>query len=633
MLDAIREHTQGWLAKVILAAITIPFALVGIDSYLRQAGSNVPIAKVGEDIVSVQEYGGALQNLRNQLISEGKTDPSVIEKPEVKQSVLDRLITNHLLSQEIKRAKFIVGDDQLSQYIIALPDFQENGKFSQKVYDDLLASNHLTPSKFEAKIRADLLSQQARQGLARLAYMSQPLLEQTLKTEHQQREVSTAEIKTADFVSQVKIDPSEVTAYYEKHKESFRVPEQVKLEFVLMSATSLITGIQVSEDEVKKYYQDNAGKFQGDEQRRASHILITFGVNPTPEAKAAAKKKAEDILAQIRKSPKSFEELARKYSQDPGSAEKGGDLGLFGRGAMVKPFEDTVYAMTPGTVSDVVESEFGYHIIKLTEISGHAQDYDSAKAQIKADILYQKALDKFTEQAENFSNLAYEQSSSLKPVADAFGLQVQTTDWLSRADGAKFFKSDKFISSVFSDEVLKEHRNTEAVEVSPNNLISARVVDYKPAAPRSFDEVKGGIEDYLKLEKAAQLAAKAGDTALASLQQGKEVDSLEWIPSVTVDRKDAQGLTDLAMTNLFKINTTKLPAYAGLLDGNKGYLLVKVIKVNDIAATDDTGKKTQELELKSALASEYVSAYVSSLRAKTKIEVNEQLLNAGTLNN
>ncbi|HEY0268615.1 MAG TPA: SurA N-terminal domain-containing protein, partial [Methyloradius sp.] len=252
MLDAIREHTQGWLAKVILAAITIPFALVGIDSYLRQAGSNVPIAKVGEDTVSVQEYGSALQNLRNQLISEGKTDPAVIEKPEVKQSVLDHLITNHLLGQEIKRAKFIIGDDQLSQYIIALPEFQENGKFSQKVYDELLASNRLTPSKFEAKIRADLLDQQARQGLARLAYLPQPLIEQTLRTEHQQREVSTAEIKTADFISQVKIDPAEVTAYYEKHKESFRVPEQVKLEFVLMSVTSLIPGIQVSEDEVKK---------------------------------------------------------------------------------------------------------------------------------------------------------------------------------------------------------------------------------------------------------------------------------------------------------------------------------------------------------------------------------------------
>jgi len=181
--------------------------------------------------------------------------------------------------------------------------------------------------------------------------------------------------------------------------------------------------------------------------------------------------------------------------------------------------------------------------------------------------------------------------------------------------------------------VLKEHRNTEAVEVSPNNLISARVVDYKPAAPRTFDEVKGGIEDYLKLEKAAQLAAKAGDSALANLQQGKEVASLEWIPSVTVDRKDAQGLTDLAMSNLFKINTGKLPAYAGLIDGNKGYLLVKVIKVNDVAATDDAGKKAQELELKSALASEYVAAYVSSLKAKTKIEVNQQLLNAGTLNN
>ncbi|HSH72990.1 MAG TPA: SurA N-terminal domain-containing protein [Methylophilaceae bacterium] len=632
MLELIRERSKGWLAKAILALITVPFALFGIDAYLRDAGSSAPIAKVNGEAISVQEYSNAMQSLRNRLQAQGEKDLSILESPEIKESQLNRLIATRLVNSEVRNAKFRISDEQLSKYILGLPEFQENGQFSQQQYDSLLKQNQLSPSKFESSIRSDLLAQQAREGLATLAYFPQSITEKSLKAEHQQREVSVAEIKTADFISQVKIDPSQVKAYYETNKDKFRVPEQVKLEFVLMSANSLIMGMQVSEDDVKKYYAENASKFQGNEQRRASHILIGFGVSATPQAKLDAKKKAEDVLAEVKKNPAKFAELAKKYSQDPGSAEKGGDLGLFGRGTMVKSFDEAVFNMTPGAISDLVESEFGYHIIKLTEISGQAQGYDAVKPQIRAELMYQKSLAKFSEQAENFSNMVYEQSSSLKPAADAFGLQVQKTDWLSRADGAKFFKNDKLMNLVFTDEVLKDKRNTEAVEVSNSSLVSARIVDYKPAAPRTFDEVKAGIEDYLKLEAAAKLASQKGEATLVTLRDGKAATALEWIPSVVVTRKDAQGLTDLAMSQVFKIDTSKLPAYAGIADSRKGYLLVKVTRVDDTLATDDSAKKAAELELQQALSTEYAAAYISSLKDKAKITVNKQLLGTSSTN-
>lgn len=631
MLDAIREHSKGWLAKLILAAITIPFALVGIDSYLRDAGSNVAIAKVGKDTVSVQEYGTTLQRLRNQLQEEGKTDPSVLDDPDVKRSLLDRLIASKLLNAEAKKAGLRISDEQLHDYLLSLPGFQRDGKFSEELYYQLLASNKKTASQFEGELRSDILLQQTRQGIVSAAFMPKTVIANNLGVESQQREVSIAEIKTADYLPQVQVTPEEVQAYYDQHKDKFRVPELVKLEFALLSVASLITQTPVSDEEIKQYYDENASKFQGDEQRRASHILIGFGVNATPEAKQAARKKAEEVLAEVKKSPANFADLAKKYSQDPGSAEKGGDLGFFGRGMMVKPFEDAVYTMQPGSISNIVESEFGYHIIKLTEITGQAQSFDAAKTQIRADILYQKAQAKFSEQAENFSNMVYEQSGSLQPVADAFGLQVQTSGWLSRADAAKFFKSDKLVNSIFSDEVLKEHRNSEAVEVTPNNLVSARVVDYKPAAPRTFDEVKGGIQEYLKIEKASKLATKDGEDALAALKAGKSVSHLDWIPPVVVDRKNAQGLSDLAMTNLFKVDATTLPAYGGVADINKGYLLIKVNQVLNHLDADENQQKAANAEFRSALAAEYLAAYVKSLRAKTKVTVNEQLLNAGSL--
>ncbi|CAG0970072.1 Peptidyl-prolyl cis-trans isomerase D [Methylophilaceae bacterium] len=632
MLEAIRERTKGWLAKVILALITVPFALFGIDQYLQGAGSNVPIAKIDGDVITVQEYGNSLQNLRNRLQSEGQTDLSILDRPELRQSVLDKLINDKLLNLEVKRANFNISDEQLSQYITSMPEFNRDGKFSEEIYYQILTQNRMTLKEFEGAIRQDLKAQQAREGFASLAYVPDSLAEQTLKAELQSREVSVAEIKTADFLSQVKIEPAQVKEYYEKNKDKLRTPEQVQLEFVFMAANTLLPGMQVTEDEIRKFYADNADKFQGDEQRRASHILIGFGVSPTPEAKEEARKKAEQVLAEVKSNSDQFAELAKKYSQDPGSAGNGGDLGMFGRGVMVKSFDDAVFSMTPGAVSDLVESEFGYHIIKLTEISGESQSFESVKPQIRGELIYQKAVAKFTEQAEDFSNIVYEQSTSLEPAAKAFGLEVQRTPWMSREDVAKVFKSDKMRDMVFSDDVLKEGRNSEAVEVGPNSLMAARVVEHKPSAPKAFEEVQAGIEDFLKLEQAAKLAIKKGEEALAELRQGKSVKDLDWIPPVLVDRKNAQGLTELTMSNAFKVDTDKLPGYAGVADANKGFLLIKVSAVEAALPEDENERQMAKVELQTALAAEYVDAYLKSLRSKNKVTINQQLLQSSSAN-
>lgn len=626
MLEAIRSRSQGWLAKLILILITVPFALFGIDAYLKNAGSGASVAKVDGDKISIQEYRNAMQSLRDRMQREGSKDLAALDSPAVKQSVLDRLINTRVLNAEVTDRKFKISNEQLTQFIIGLPEFQQGGKFSQEVYDKLLSQNQMTPSQFENKMRGELLVEQVRDGIPGLAFTSSAVEESVLKVEHQQREVTVAEIKSKDFISQVKVDPAEVKAYYEKHKDKFKVPEQVKLEFVMLSANNLIPQMQVTDEESKKFYQENASKFQGDEQRRASHILIGFGASPTPASKAEAKKKAEQVLAEVKKNPAKFADLAKKYSQDPGSGEKGGDLGLFARGAMVKPFEDAAYSMKVGDVSGLVESQFGYHIIKLTEIAGKGQGYDSLKPQIRAELMYQKALAKFSEEAENFSSMVYEQSTSLQPAADAFHVPVQKSEWLSYADGAKFFKSDKLMTLVFTDEVLKDKRNTEAVEVSSNTLVAARVVDYKPSAPRSFDEVKAGIEDFLKIEKATKLAIDKGAAALADLKAGKAVTGIDWINSVVVDRKNAQGLTDLTMSNVFKIDASKLPAYAGVADSKKGYLLIKVTGVQSKLTDDEAAKKAALVDLRTALAAEYGSAYLGALKADKKIYVNSRLM-------
>lgn len=634
MLDQIRTVAQGWVGKALLALITIPFALFGIDSYLSGAGNSATVAKVGGNNISIQEYDNALKNMRNRLQSEKKIDPAELDSPEIKSMVLNQLINKQLLNDEIQHAKYAISDEQLATYITGMPEFQKDGKFSQELYDQTLTQNQLTPNKFEAGMRADLLAQQAQNGISKLGFISNARADNISSITNQQRVVTVSEIKTKDFVSQAIVTPAEVKAYYELHKNKLINPEQVKIEFLLLSATNLITGMTVDDAEVKKFYDENTDKFQGTEQRNASHILIAFGVSPTPEKKQEAKAKAEAILAEIKKNPKSFETLAIKNSEDPGSAVKGGDLGSFARGAMVKPFEDAAFSLKVNEVSNLVESEFGYHIIKITGITGANTDFETLKPQIKGDLMFKKAQEEFAKQAEGFSNMVYEQSGSLAPAAKVYGGQVQKSDWLSREVGAKFFKNnEKIMNLVFSNEVLKDKRNTEAVEISPNNLVSARVVDYKAASPKSFDEVKSGIEALLKLEAASKLAVSKGQAALKDLREGKEVDGIEWIPEVTIDRKTAQGLTELAMSQAFKTNVAKLPAYSGLADSKQGYLLVKVIKVNTLLPTDAEAQKLAKDELNAALASEYLAAYKQSLREKVKVTVNEKLLLSNTENN
>lgn len=626
MLEALRKHTQGWMAKIILALIVVPFALFGIDSYLNQAGGQVAVAKVDGQKISLQEYSNAVENARNYLQSQGqKVDSTLLESPAFKQSILDSIITRRLVEGAIQDYRFKISDEQLSQHILGMPEFQNNGKFSEDTYNQLLSQNKLTPAKFEQNIRKDMAVQQVREGLSSLVFMPQKVAEQALVSEFEQREVTVAEVKVMDFMNQVNVTPEQIQAYYNQHKTKFIAPAKVKLQFALLSAAGLVGQVSVTDEEVKQDYEENAAKYQGNEQRQASHILIGFNGNATAEEKAAAKEKAESILKQVKANPKNFEKLAIEFSQDTGSAAKGGDLGSFGRGAMVKPFENAAFSMKVGDISDLVESEFGYHIIKLTGITGESSDFDSMKLKIKAELLFQKAQAKYAELADDFGNTVYEQSGSLEPVAKKFNVQVQTTPAMTKDEIAKFFKNERLASMVFSDEVLKEKRNTEAVEISPNNLIAARAVEYTPEAPRSFDEVKGGIEALLKSEAAGKLAKQKGEALLADLKAGKAVDA-DWITPVTIDRRNAQGLTDSVMRNVFKVNTHSLPAYYGFNEANQGYTLIKVISVNqklkDSPDVADRGYKAYQ----AALGAEMSRAYVESLKANKNIQFNSKVL-------
>ena len=623
MLDKFRSYAQTKAAQVILALVLIPFALFGIDSYLNQAGNNLSIAKVDGYKIALPEYNRAIENVRNRIMSEGKkVDPAMFDSFEFKESVVDGLITKQLINNDIKKSQFKITDQQLSQYIIGMPDFQKDGKFSQELYDKVLQNNQLNPKKFEESIRNDLLIQQVRDGLQKLTFIPPNNLTETLKATSQQREVTVAEFKTKEYMAKANISEKDMQAFYDQNKSKFLAPEQVKAEFVVFSLTSILPSITVSEDEVKAFYKTNADKYQNQQQREASHILIAASKNAAPAEKAKAKAKAEDVLGQIKKNPKQFEELATKYSQDPESAKKGGDLGAFGRGMMVKPFDDAVFSMKVNEISGIVESDFGYHIIKLTRVIGEGGGFDAIKTQIKAELIYQKAQDKYAALAEDFSNKVYEQSSSLDVVSKKFNLPIQKTDWISQNESDKFFKNEALMNALYSKESIKDRRNTEAIEVTPNNLISARVVDYKAQSTKPFAEVKKSIEDYLKFEAAKKLVATEGEAALKSVADASR--KIDWQATVLVDRKNTKGLSQAITNQAYKMPTDKLPSYSGFVDGNNGYVIIKVSKVAFPNDDNEENKKEFAASYAEALSSEYLSAYLKGLKAKSSVSVNQK---------
>ncbi|MEY3815558.1 peptidylprolyl isomerase [Candidatus Methylopumilus universalis] len=627
MLDKFRSYAQTKAAQVILALVLIPFALFGIDSYLNQAGNNLSIAKVDGYKIALPEYNRAIENVRNRMMSEGKkVDPAMFDSFEFKESVVDGLITKQLINNDIKKSQFKITDQQLSQYIIGMPDFQKDGKFSQELYDKVLQNNQLNPKKFEESIRNDLLIQQVRDGLQKLTFIPPNNLTETLKATSQQREVTVAEFKTKEYMAKANISEKDMQTFYDQNKSKFLAPEQVKAEFVVFSLTSILPSITVSEDEVKAFYKTNADKYQNQQQREASHILIAASKNAAPAEKAKAKAKAEDVLGQIKKNPKQFEELATKYSQDPESAKKGGDLGAFGRGMMVKPFDDAVFSMKVNEISGIVESDFGYHIIKLTKVIGEGGGFDAIKPQIKAELIYQKAQDKYAALAEDFSNKVYEQSSSLDVVSKKFNLPIQKTDWISRNESDKFFKNEALMNALYSKESIKDRRNTEAIEVTPNNLISARVVDYKAQSTKPFAEVKKSIEDYLKFEAAKKLVATEGEAALKSVADASR--KIDWQATVLVDRKNTKGLSQAVTNHAYKMPTDKLPSYSGFVDGNNGYVIVKVSKVAFPNDDNEENKKEFASSYTEALSSEYLSAYLKGLKAKSSVSVNQKFFEA-----
>ncbi|TXF11244.1 SurA N-terminal domain-containing protein [Pelomicrobium methylotrophicum] len=630
MFDFVRNRKR--IVQVVLILIIIPFALWGVESY-RMSGNTAEVAEVDGTAITQREFEEALREEQERLREalRGQVDASMLGSAQLRQAVLEQLVQQRLLLTRARALGFAVPDAQLVDLIKNIETFHKDGQFSQERYEFLLRQRGLTPVVFEERVRQEVMIRQLGDPFSGFDFVTKPIVERIIRIAEQKREVSQYTLSTEQYLSRVSVDEAAAKGYYDSHAGEFRVPEQVKVDYLVLSPDTLEAKVQVSEDEIKAYYESHKAEFGAPEERAASHILVKVGAGASSEERAAARKKAESILAQAQKDPGRFAELARKYSDDPGSAGKGGDLGLFQRGTMVKSFDDAVFSMKPGEIRGPVESEFGYHVIKLNEIKeSTVRPLAEVKQAIEREVRRQKASRRLSEVAEQFSNLVYEQSESLKPAAEALGLQVETSGWIGRNGmGAPFPVNERLLEAMFSDDAIKEHRNTEAIEVRPNTLVAVRVVEHKPAATRPFEEVRQEIVQRLKRERAAEMAAKEGQALLAKLTQGEAVD-LPWSRPITVSRQQPHGLPQDAVRDVFRVPAGQLPAYVGVQMPEGGFALYRVSKVIDIGEIDAPKRQAWAQQLSQLLAQEEYKAFLESVRSQAKVKINREWLQAGT---
>jgi peptidyl-prolyl cis-trans isomerase D len=616
------------VVQVILALITLPFAFFGVDYYFRGGGSATEVARVGGDTINQAEFANAIRDQQDRMRQQGGKDydPAMFNSPEVRFSMLEQLIGQRVLDQEVRRSNLRVSDTQLAQFIGELAPFQEEGKFSRARYEQLLTSQGMTPVMFEQRVRQELTLAPLQEPIANGNITAKSNVERYLGLLDQQREAAVASVPADAYLKEVKVDDAAVKAFYDANQALFQVPDAVKIEYLSLTPQSLIGQIGADPAEVKKQYDDNVKQYTKAEERQASHILVAVKPDASDADKAAAKQKAEALAAQARKTPAKFAELAKQNSQDPGSAAQGGDLGTFARdGSMVKPFEDAVFSGKQGDIVGPVQTDFGWHIIRITGITpGKTQSFDEAKGAIEQELKRQKATRKFVEAADQFQNLVYEQADSLQAAAKGLNLEVKTTPMLTRAQLQALAQNNaKFVQAVFSPESLQAKRNTEAIEVAPNTLMAARVVEYKSTATRPFDDVKVEVRRQLERNAASELAQKTGKEKLALLQQGKDA-GLSFGKPVTLTRNQPQpGFAPDAVIKIFQANADKMPAYLGVAAERGAFAIYKVIKVVPAQAPDPERLKAFNNRVGDQVGHELFNAYLASLKSKADVRINQ----------
>ena len=627
MFEAIRKHSK--IVMFLLFLLVIPsFVLVGIDSNYFSEKSPV-VARVDGHKITQADWDNAHREETDRIRAQSpNVDPKQLDTPQARYATLERLVRDRVFAAAAQSSHLITSDARLARALQDIPAIaalkRPDGSLDTEAYRSLVGAQGLTPEGFEANVRRELSVSQVMGGVMSTAFATDAAAKLAFDSLYQRREIQVARFNATDYAKQVNPTEADIEAFYKANAQRFQQQEQAAVEYVVLDLDSVRSGIRVNEDDLRTYYKENLTRLAAKEERRASHILINAAKDAPAADRDQAKARAQELLAQVRKSPASFAEVAKKSSQDSGSAPAGGDLNFFGRGAMVKPFEDAVFAMKKGEISDVVESDFGYHIILLTDIKTPRQpSFEELRPSLEAELKQQQAQRKFAEVAEAFTNSVYEQPDSLKPVADSLKLKIQTAEGVTRVPGPGAsgpLANPKFLEALFANDSVEGKRNTSAIEVGPSQLVAGRISTYSPTRTLPLQEVSDRARLLLIAEKSAELARKDAEAKKAAWT-GNAAPAAGLAPAVVVSRDQTQNLPRAVVDAALRASPDNLPAWVSADLGSQGTAVVKVLRIIPREGVDAQQAAQQRQQLQQWWSTAEGFAYYEMLKERFKVQI------------
>jgi peptidyl-prolyl cis-trans isomerase D len=620
MFDFVRSHNR--LLQIGLGVLIIPtFGFFGISSYMQSNEQSVAVASVDGHEISRADWETQHRKDIDQIRARNpQVDLKLLDTPEAQRQSLDTLVRDRVMQAAVAREGLAVSDDRIKHEYLTNPQFDQLRQFTKEQRDAILAQQGLTGNALFDNIGQGLARAQALQGVAASGFMPASSNKATTDAWFDTRDIQWQRFDTKDYAAAIAPTDAEVDAYYKAHAADFVAPEQAKIEYLLLDAAALQSQVKADPTLVQGFYDANKSRYTTAEERRASHILINVAPNASAADVAKAKAQAESVLAEVRKDPAAFADIAKKSSQDGGSAAQGGDLDFMRKGAIPGPFSDTLFAMKDGEISDVVRSDAGFHIIKMTgSRGGSVKSFDEVKPQIEDQLRLQEAQKLFAADAEKFTNTVYEQPDSLDPAAKAFQLTKQAaTVQRQPAPGTTGpLASPKLLSAVFASDAIKNKHNTEAIEAGPSQLVSARVLEYTAQHTRPLAEVRDQVVAAVRKQQAMAAAKKDGEARLAD---AKKDPALALPLTATVSRIDQSGAVPRPVVDAaLKADLSKGPTVLGLPLADGGFAVIRVLK--STPHIPDAGEAEQaKTVFTNAYEDAEAQAVYDSLKARYKVK-------------
>ena len=627
MFDYVRKHTKIMMGVLFLLIIP-SFVLFGIDGYNRFREKGQAVAMVGSHEITQADWDAAHKQEVDRLrASMPNLDPKLLDSPQARYATLENLVRDRVLSEAAVASHLVTSDAKLAHELQSNPAIaslrRPDGTLDMEQYRQMVGSQGMTPEMFEARMRSEIAKRQVEAAVVQTGFTLPAIADTALNAFYERREVQLARFNSADFAAQVKPTDAELEAYYQANQNQFQAAEQANIEYIVLDLNAVRKSITLNEQDLKSYYEQNAVRLSGTEERRASHILISAAKTAPAVERDKAKARAQELLAGVRKAPASFADTARKNSQDPGSAAKGGDLDFFARGSMVKPFEDAAFTLKKGDISEVVESDFGYHIIQVTDIKAPKQkSFEELRASLEEDLKSQQARAKYAEAAEAFTNGVYEQSDSLKPVADRLKLEIKTASGVKRTASPSaqgVLANAKLLAAVFNPDSVEKKRNSEAVEIAPSQLAAARITQYTAARTLPFAQVHSSVKERVIASRSAELAKKEGEQKLTAWKANPATATL--LTAQEVSRDQPKGLPAVVLSAVMRVDGSSLPAWVGVDLQAQGYVVAKVNQLTPRATqTPELQKQDREQVAKFWAVAEN-QAYYKWLKERLKVQI------------